>query len=604
MPWKLSKHPHKASTNHTWVRSSEDYVLSNDWDYDAEPQLREYHWNVSDAEINPDGVYRQMLVINGQFPGPLLRVNDGDTIKVVVHNSAVNATSIHWHGLYQNGTNHMDGTVGVTQCPIAPGQSFTYEFKVERQSGTYWYHGHHGAQAVDGLYGPLVIHGKNEKQLQKLDYISDRIVMVSDYYHDLSGALLYPYLAPDSENSEPVPDGALINGRGSRDCSSVPHRKCDNSTRGVDNSFFSLAPNAHHRLRIINVGAFAEFQFQIDEHEMAITEVDGTDVWPKSYHRLNINPAQRYSVVIHTNVSTSSSFWMRARMITTCFAERNPHLVSDIDAIVSYESSGTTKSPVKTPVSKDWQEALWLECRDLNTTELVPVQAVPAPSTADAFFYIRSNFEIGNYRLSRGFFNASSWRPNHSSPTLTRTIAGLKAHNETFLPSSPATINDAAFVQKNEFVIQTTGIQTIDLLIHNFDDGNHPMHLHGYKYFVLAAGHGAPPRLDPLRGPADRANLQPLYDGLDLSNPLRRDTASVEAYGWLLVRFVADNPGVWAFHCHVAWHTEAGLLMQFLTRGEGLGALEVGSEHEGLCKAKGIEKGAGPRDEDYWAVAR
>lgn len=291
-------------------------------------------------------------------------------------------------------------------------------------------------------------------------------------------------------------------------------------------------------------------------------------------------------------------------MITHCFAEPNPNLRADVNAIVAYKPAGNAAAVTSpTPVSKDWEEALWLQCRDLNTTELVPVEEVPAPSTADAFYYIRSNFEIGNYRLSRGFFNSSSWRPNHRSPTLLRAIDGLNEKNASFTVQSPdrglSFVNDKAFNTKREFVIQTSGIQVIDLLIHNFDDGNHPMHLHGYKYFVLASGHGSPEHLDKFRGP-DRENIQPLYDSLDLSNPLRRDTASVEAYGWLLLRFVADNPGAWAFHCHVAWHTEAGLLMQFLTRTDRLAGTVLPDEHTALCAAPGIDTGAGPKDEDYY----
>ncbi|KAK4959581.1 hypothetical protein LTR66_013045 [Elasticomyces elasticus] len=226
------------------------------------------------------------MLINYEFPGPLVEANEGDTIVVHVANTAVNATSIHWHGLYQNGTPWMDGTVGITQCPIAPGSSFTYEFKVDDQAGTYWYYAHQGVQASDGLIGPLVIHAKNEEDMRKLSYATDRVIMFSDHYYDLSGALLRKYLEPDRENAEPVPDGALING--------IPG--------------FVLAPNAYHRLRIINAGAFAEFQVQIDEHEFAVTEVDGTDVWPEYYHRLNINPAQRYSIVINTNITTANAF--------------------------------------------------------------------------------------------------------------------------------------------------------------------------------------------------------------------------------------------------------------------------------------------------------
>ncbi|KAH0411515.1 putative multicopper oxidase, type 1, partial [Aureobasidium melanogenum] len=146
------------------------------------------------------------------------------------------------------------------------------------------------------------------------------------------------------------------------------------------------------------------------------------------------------------------------------------------------------------------------------------------------------------------------------------------------------------------------GVQTIDLLISNFDDGNHPYHLHGYKFWVLAQGHGYPPRKS-LDRPMDLDNLSPLYESLDLTNPMRRDTASVEAFGWALIRFIADNPGAWAFHCHVSWHAEAGLLMQFITRTDLLIDSEISEAHRELCRADGLEKGMGPKDEIYYDEA-
>lgn len=75
------------------------------------------------------------------------------------------------------------------------------------------YHSHHGLQSADGLAGPLIVHSKKEKEYQKIKYATDRVLMVQDYYHDLSGVLLPQYLANDRENSEPVPDGSLINGQ-------------------------------------------------------------------------------------------------------------------------------------------------------------------------------------------------------------------------------------------------------------------------------------------------------------------------------------------------------------------------------------------------------
>lgn len=120
----------------TFRRPSSDYIIPAKWDYNATPTVREYEWVITDITANPDGVFRPMMVINGQFPGPMIVCNEGDTIVVNVVNQAKNATSIHWHGLFQNGTNWNDGTVGITQCPIASGESFRYEFTVKDQAGS------------------------------------------------------------------------------------------------------------------------------------------------------------------------------------------------------------------------------------------------------------------------------------------------------------------------------------------------------------------------------------------------------------------------------------------------------------------------------------
>lgn len=505
-----------------------------------------------------------------------------------VHNQATNATSIHWHGLYQNGTNDMDGTVGVTNCPIAPGGSFTYRFNVTGQSGTYWYHSHVSMQASDGLVGPLVIHGRRERELQHMKYKQDRVVLLSDHYYDSSSRLLMEYLAPSSENDEPVPASALINGRSVRDCNTLAGRRC--SSQGLSKALLDLDATENTRLRIVNVGAFAEFQLQIDEHEFSVTEVDGTDVEPQAIHRLNINPAQRYSIVLSPPVQPrKEGYWMRARMVTHCFAYENPELEEEVRAVVRYrlpaefqkdtEEIGTLSEPQ----SKDWPEIIEVECRDLNTTALVPIEAVRAPEIADDFIYLRSSFQIGDWRLSRGLLNQSSWRVNVTNPVLHTLL-----DNKASLGTVTAGFNVEDFDEKRQMVYTTHGIRTIDILIQNLDDGNHPFHLHGYKFWVLRQGKGYAPQ--PHSAPS-------LYDSIDLKNPLRRDTASIEAYGWMLIRFVADNPGAWAFHCHIGWHNEAGLGMTFATRVDGIP--EVSAEARAMCHVEGVEKGMGPED-SFW----
>jgi len=80
---------------------------------------------------------------------------------------------------------------------------------------------------------------------------------------------------------------------------------------------------------------------------------------------------------------------------------------------------------------------------------------------------------------------------------------------------------------------------------------------------------------------------------------MRRDTVTVEAFGWVILRVVADNPGVWAFHCHISWHLEAGLMMQFWIRADEMRAWALPEANKRLCEMDGVEKGARP-DDDIW----
>jgi FtsP/CotA-like multicopper oxidase with cupredoxin domain len=570
------------------ARAPQDYAISPAWDYYAPPMRRELFWTIQDVVKHPDGVYRQMMVINGVYPGPLIEVNEGDTVIVNVVNQAQNATAIHWHGIYQNGTNWMDGTVGVTQCPIPPGGNFTYEFTVDNQVGTYWYHAHHGVQAADGLVGPMVVHSRNEEGLSGMTYASDRVVMVSDHYYKSSSALLMEYLASNKENAEPTPDTALINGRGVRDCSLYPEHMCDSS-----NLYFpqiNVSPGRRHRLRIINVGQLAEFQISLDEHSFTIMEVDGTVVRSPQYDRLNINPAQRYSIIVETNSNQRDAFWFRAKMLSKCFQDPDSRMNTEAKAVLKYGPADNTMIAVE-PESVDLAQGPDLECRDMNLTGVEPLPEIEAPQP-DATYYLRTNFEIGSWQLSRGVFNGSSWRADVRSPSLHRVMHGLHANDPAFTNSSlpeegGSFVNEAAFDTKRELVIQTEGYQVIDLIISNFDDGNHPLHMHGYKFFVLAQGHGYPP--------------DDIYETVDVRNPMRRDTASVEAYGWTMLRVIADNPGAWAFHCHVSWHSEAGLAMQLVTRSDMMAGMELPPANLDLCEAPvdQLKMGSTPDDKVF-----
>jgi iron transport multicopper oxidase len=167
--------------------------------------------NITWVNRNPDGLHeRPVMGINGQWPIPPLHVTKGERVIITVHNYLNNeTTSLHWHGLYMNGTAHMDGPPGVAQCEISPGDSFVYDFTIQ-QPGTYWFHSHTRGQYPDGLRAPLIVDDPENPFKQEFD--EEIVLSFSDWYHDLMRPLLASFLSvTNPTGAEPVPKSALIN---------------------------------------------------------------------------------------------------------------------------------------------------------------------------------------------------------------------------------------------------------------------------------------------------------------------------------------------------------------------------------------------------------
>ncbi|GAP82641.1 putative multicopper type 1 [Rosellinia necatrix] len=594
-----------------------EYVLDPSWDFLAPSQIREYEWTITDGEANPDGVYKPMMLINNQFPGPLIEMNEGDVLSVKLLNKATNATALHWHGIFQNGSNWMDGAVGVTQCPIAPGQSYQYKFNVTGQSGTYFYHGHQGVQALDGLVGPMVVHDRREAGRPRLPYSSDRVILLQDWWYDQGSGLMRDVLSPGVEDA-PVPNTALMNGVNQAICSDHPNRECA-AVKSASLPHLDVLRGDRHRLRFINVGGYAWFQVAADDHDdLQVVEVDGTIVEPTLISPLVIAPGQRYSAILKAD-HEEGTFWLRAKMITSCFAEQRlpENGIDEAKAIIRYannvgsrhedhdetdmEDAHSQDEDEEPPLPQTTSEIPFLSgCRDLSTTaSFRPSPQQPAPEAADHSWHLRVNLEIGDWRLQRGVFNSSSFRPNLKYPTLHRVLDGLAQNNESFAIEG---VNEDAFNPKSELVISNNNVETVDLILQNMDENSHPFHLHGAKMWVLGQGHGYFPGYEALGLLPDGKGLRDPSNKTVMRNPLKRDTITAEGFGWALLRFVADNPGVWLFHCHVIWHSEAGMGMQFVSRIDELRGLEVPGDARKLCDAPEgeLRKGAPPKDEIFF----
>lgn len=286
-------------------------------------------------------------------------------------------------------------------------------------------------------------------------------------------------------------------------------------------------------------------------------------VEPLNVHRLEIAAAQRYSVILTANQEVAN-YWIRSDMNTLCFTARNPILNPAIKAILTYTDTSTDPED---NISTDWSDARNVVCQDLNSTLLIPAEPDPAPS-ADIFYNLKFAFMIGAYALSRAYVNESVTWTVPTIPTLNTVVSGLHSGNETFNATGVAPF----YGFENQYIIGIPESQVVDLLITNMDEGAHPFHLHGHEFWVLAT---SPEQYFPWH----------IYGSINTTNPLRRDTVTVDAYGWALIRFRSDNPGMWAFHCHVAWHVEAGLLVQFQARNDLMKDWTLPEDVLGLCEA-------------------
>lgn len=564
---KKSTSSSSSSTDSWRLDTNTNYTMDvNYWLNETEPADRHYYFNISTlVEKTPDGIARNLTVVNGQYPGPLLEANAGDTIYIHVDNQ-MNDTpvTIHCHGLFYNKQNNFqDGASFINQCPIPPNGSYTYEIELdENQYGTYWYHSHYGAQYADGLFGPLVIHSAEEYKALNSSYDKDIVIVVNDYYHDIASNYLPDYLGPDNENTEPDPDNGLIQGQNIfeyvQSTYLVPNggNISEVSYSPVNVSVIDLDPKSTYRLRLLNAGFFLPFEFEIDRHTLKVIEADGTLLEPLTVDSISVSVAQRYSFILQPLDDTDDlkNYWMHAMFDQFCAKEINDNFNAGVTAIVTYEGS-EDDSDLDVP-SSTWQyDGGEVQCRDFDQSLLHTLNATSVPKTAngtnlpDIRIDLDVAFFIRDYQKTRGYFNDHTYYSIENGSTLYQLA--FAADDNTI---KNLNVTDLTTTNENQYLINLNERGTVvDFMINNYDDGSHPFHLHGHKFWVLKVGNGG-------------YFKDSYYDDdagmLNFDNPVLRDTVNIPGFGWGVIRFVVDNPGVWPFHCHIGWHIESGLLLQ------------------------------------------
>ncbi|TQN65365.1 Iron transport multicopper oxidase fetC [Colletotrichum shisoi] len=496
----------------------------------------ELDWNIGWVLANPDGAFdKPTIAVNGQWPLPLIEADKGDRLVLTVHNHLGNAsTSLHFHGMFQNGTNHMDGAVGITQCAIPPGKSFTYDFKFD-QVGTYWYHAHNDGQYPEGLRGPLVIH--DPKGPYEGRYDEELVITFSDWYHRSTRALIKELISVENPTgAEPVPDSALMN--------------------DTQNLRVNVRPGKTYLVRMVNVGAFASHHVWFEGHPLRVVEVDGVWTDEAAADMLYIAPAQRYSVLLTTrDDAEAGNFAIVGAMDEDLFDVVPDGLNPNVTGWLVYDP----RKPLPVPAAVD-------EFDPFDDFDLVPVDREEIYDSVDYSF----SFNVKMDNLADGanyaFFNDKTYvLPKVPSLYTALTVGAAHAAD----PRVYGTYTIPHVLRRNDVV---------EIVLNNEDDGKHPFHLHGHQFQVIH-------RSDEDAGAF--ANGSGSGSGVAFPRyPMRRDTLLVEGNGNFVIRFRADNPGVWLFHCHIEWHMDQGLVATIVEAPEALqGRAAIPEGHLEACRA-------------------
>ncbi|KAH9236500.1 multicopper oxidase [Colletotrichum gloeosporioides 23] len=495
-----------------WLRNpttGEEFNLLTDYeDINQTPKgvTRVYYLNVTDGPINANGLdFSQGKLFNGTFPGPLIGACWGDTVIIHVRNHLqYNGTSIHWHGLRQWQTMHMDGVNGLTQCPIAPGSEFMYNWTA-MQYGSSWYHSHYSVQYADGLQAPITIYGPTSYPYD----IAIEPITITDWANNSAFQNIAPIRGGRADTMD-----VLLNGTGditrftggqTKNTDTIPPR--------FELSFDDAAPSPmtgakRYLLRLINTSFGNSFIFAIDNHNLTVVETDFVPVHNFNTTSILVAIGQRYNIIVEATPIVNNAYMKTG--------------------VLRYDKTSTTD-----PTTIGWNISDTDSDKSIND-QLNPVLqwSVQKPANWDnspeVFNIVQTNGE-GQYATAfvafqrNGSTDVNPFQTTYGNPTfLNLDNVGDEWPAGWFVVPENYTDNDWIF-----------------LVIDKPKLGPHPIHLHGHDFAIIQQSDNSSFDIKKFN------QNQP-----DVNFP-RRD---------------ADNPGVWLMHCHIAGHASGGLSLQIMER--------------------------------------
>lgn len=543
----------------------------------AEAKIRHYKFEVKYEYKSPDCYKKLSITINGKTPGPTIVARQGDTVVVEVKNSLLTEnTAIHWHGIRQIGTPWFDGIEGVSQCPILPGDTFVYKFVVDR-AGTYLYHAHYGMQRQAGLQGLIRVYLPNGVS-EPFTYDYDRSILLTDWYHkstyeQATGLSSIPFVWVGE------PQSLLIHGRGSFNCSTpgIEAGLCNATNPECARYVLTVVPGKTYRLRIGSLTSLSALSFQIEGHNMTVVEADGNYVEPLIVERLFIYSGETYSVLIKADQDPTRNYWASTQVVS-----RKNTTPNGLAVLNYYPNHPRRSPPTFPPPGPAWNDVAPRIAQSQSVKAKQGFVHTP-PEKADRVIVLLNtqNLYNGYYRWS---VNNVSYNYPHTPYLIALKEKLLHTYDQTPPPENYNYLNyDIYSPPKNNNVTVSNSVyrlefnSTVDIVLQNANtmtvnnSETHPWHLHGHDFWVMGYGLG---KFDINNDPKN----------YNYVNPIMKNSAPVHPYGWTALRFRADNPGVWAFHCHVESHFYMGMGIVFEEGIEKVGNLPTSVMGCGLSK--------------------
>ena len=516
------------------------------------------------------------IAVNGTVPGPLIRLREGQDITLNVTNHLDEDTSIHWHGLLL--PFQFDGVPGVSFPGIKPGETFRYTFPV-RQNGTYWWHSHSGLQEQVGHYGPLVIDGAEPDSRYERDYVVLLSEFTPEHPHEIARKLMvgeHYY----NRQMQTVGDGSMsledrlmwgamrMNPRDISDVTGATYTFLVNGHGPADDLEFAFLPGERVRLRIINGSAMTFFNVRIPGVSMQVIAADGQEVDPVEVDEFQIGTAETYDVIVtppdgsHALVaeamdrsgmgiaSLTSHAGHRAtppplrEPVTLTMADMGMGGMGDMAGMDHTDPSSAGMDHAAMghgPPASDAGMAHDMD-HSMRDTSLLPpdVKVGPgldmvAPMPVDRMDFPGLGLDSVPHRVLR----YTDLRAKHANPHRMPSRE-LEIHLTGNMERYMWSFDGKRFSAVTDDPIRFGHDERVRVKLVNDTMMAHPIHLHGH-FFELVNGAGM------------------------MNQPLKH-TLVVQPGSTATFDLTADEPGDWAFHCHLLYHMHAGMMQTVTVR--------------------------------------